>query len=258
MWRDGSSYDSYLGRWSRRVAERFVPWLEVKRGADWVDVGCGTGVLTRAIVDLENPGAVVGVDPSASFLATADGSLHDERVRFVEGQAGALPLADASADVIVSGLVLNFVEDVGQALRDMRRVARPGGLIGAYVWDYAGEMQLLRLFWDAAVTIDPAALVLHEGVRFRICQPEALRATFGASGLADVEVASIDVPTHFESFDDYWGPFLGGVGAAPAYVASLPEPGLERLRERLEATVPREPDGSIELIARAWAVRGLT
>lgn len=258
MWRDGSSYDSYVGRWSRRVAERFVPWLEARRGAEWVDVGCGTGVLTRAIIDLENPGGVVGVDPSAPFLAVAGRAIRDERVQFVEGQAGALPLPDASADVIVSGLVLNFVADVDAALVDMRRVARAEGLIGAYVWDYAAEMQLIRLFWDAAVALDPGAAHLDEGARFPICRPEALQAAFGTAGLGDVEVASIEVPTHFKSFDDYWEPFLGGVGPAPDYVASLPEAGLARLRERLATTLPREPDGSIELIARAWAVRGRT
>lgn len=258
MWRDGSSYDSYIGRWSRRVAERFVPWLQARRGSDWVDVGCGTGVLTRTILELENPATVVGVDPSPAFLTAAAGTVRDARARFLEGHAGELPLPVDSADVVVSGLVLNFVPDLRVALGELRRVTRAEGIVAGYVWDYAGEMQLLRLFWDAAVALDPGAAKLDEGVQFPICRPDALEHAFAAAGLGDVEVVSIDVPTHFDGFDDYWQPFLGGVGPAPTYAASLPESALASLRDRLDANVPREPDGTIELIARAWAVRGRT
>ena len=256
-WQDGSAYEGYVGRWSRRVAERFVPWVDVPRGASWADVGCGTGVLTRTIIELASPESVIGVDPSAGFLRTARASVRDSRVEFVEGSGGALPLLDESTDAVVSGLVLNFVPDVGEALTDMRRVAKREGTVAAYVWDYGGEMQLLRRFWDAAGALDAAAVELDEAVRSPLCRPDALERAFGAAGFDEVEVAGIEVPTVFRDFDDYWTPFLGGAGPAPGYVLSLDDEARERLRDRLFDTLPREPDGTIELIARAWAVRGI-
>jgi SAM-dependent methyltransferase len=256
-WQDGSAYEGYVGRWSRRVAERFVPWVDVARGGAWVDVGCGTGVLTRAIIELASPASVVGVDPSAGFLRTARSSVRDSRVEFVEGSGGALPLVDESIDAVVSGLVLNFVPEVGEALIDMRRVARREGIVAAYVWDYAGEMQLLRTFWDAATALETSAAELDEGVRFPLCHPDALEEAFTTAGFDEVEVVGIEVPTVFRDFDDYWTPFLSGVGPAPGYVASLDADARDSLRDRLVDTLPREPDGTIELIARAWAVRGI-
>ena len=257
-WHDGTGYEAYVGRWSRRVAERFLPSLDVDRGAAWIDIGCGTGVLTRAILDLEDPDSVVGIDPSTAFLGAARTSVHDPRVSFVEGTADAMPEASASADVIVGGLMLNFVPDLGRALTEMIRVVRPESPIAGYVWDYAEGMELIRLFWDAAVALDPAAAELDQGVRFPLCRPEALEAAFVDAGLEEVTVSAIDIPTVFRSFDDYWAPFLSGVRSAPAYVMSLDPAAREQLRNRLDWTLPREPDGSIELTARAWAVRGRT
>jgi SAM-dependent methyltransferase len=257
-WTDGAGYEAYVGRWSRRVAERFLPWLEVSRGATWIDVGCGTGVLTRAILDLEDPESVVGVDPAPAFLTTARTSIRDPRVNFLEATAEALPDGVGSADAIVAGLSLNFIPDLPAAMAELRRVCRRDGIVAGYVWDYAEDMQLLRTFWDAATGIDPSAAPLDEGVRFPLCRPERLEASFVAAGFADVGVVAIDIPTVFRGFDDYWTPFLSGVGPAPGYVAGLDAAARERLRNRLDWTLPREPDGSIDLTARAWAVRGRT
>jgi hypothetical protein len=139
----------------------------------------------------------------------------------------------------------------------MRRTARPGGLIGSYVWDYAGEMQLMRHFWDAAVALDPAAVELDEGRRFHFCNPEQLTKLFERAGLQRVETEAIDVPTVFRDFDDYWRPFLSGEAPAPGYAMSLSETQRATLRDRIREDLPIEPDGSIHLIARAWAVKGL-
>jgi SAM-dependent methyltransferase len=255
-WTDGAGYEAYVGRWSRRVAERFLPWLQVSRGASWIDVGCGTGVLTRAILDLEDPESVVGVDPAAPFLATARTAIRDPRVAFLEGTGEALPDGAGSAGAIVGGLSLNFIPDLPAAMAEFRRVARRDAVVAGYVWDYAEEMELIRRFWDAAIALDPASARLDEAVRFPICRPEALEAAFVAGGLSDVAVIPIDIPTVFRSFEDYWTPFLRGAGPAPAYVAALDEAARDRLRNRLDWTLPREPDGSIDLTARAWAVRG--
>ena len=255
-WTGGDDYESYVGRWSRPVAASFVDWLGVAPGRRWVDVGCGTGALTATILGRADPEAVVGVDPSAAFVAHAAAVLDHPRARFRAGDASSLPLDDGWADAIVSGLVLNFVPDPVAALREAGRTARPGATIAAYVWDYAGEMQLIRRFWDGAVALDPGAAGLDEGVRFPICAPGPLRRVFEGAGLTSVSVRAIDVPTTFATFDDYWSPFLTGVGPAPGYASALDDASRDRLREHLRTTLPVEPDGSINLVARAWAVRG--
>jgi hypothetical protein len=129
-------------------------------------------------------------------------------------------------------------------------------MVGAYVWDYAGDMQLMRYFWNAAVALDPPVQNLDEGVRFPLCKPEPLRTLFLGAGLADVDVRAIDVPTVFRDFDDYWMPFLGGQAPAPSYAMSLTEERRVQLRDRIRAALPIVEDGSISLTARAWAVRG--
>jgi SAM-dependent methyltransferase len=251
----GDPYEQYVGRWSRRVAPLFLAWLGVPAGRRWLDVGCGTGALCAAILEHCAPASVAGVEPSEGFLETARGRLAGRAVLH-RGDATRIPLADASVDVVVSGLVLNFVPDQRAALSEMARVTAGGGTIGAYVWDYAGKMELMRLFWDAAVEVDPGAARLDEGIRFPLCRPEALRELFADARLDDVQVTAIDIPTPFADFDDYWRPFLGGQGPAPAYAMSLDEAMRGRLRDRLRARVPVEADGSIALTARAWAVRG--
>jgi SAM-dependent methyltransferase len=256
VWAAGDRYEPYVGRWSRLVARAFVDWLAVGDGQDWLDVGCGTGALTRAIVEHARPQSVRGVDPSPGFLAYAQARLGGELVTFAVGDAQALPVETASVDVVVSGLVLNFVPQPGPAVAEMTRAARPGGLVAAYVWDYADRMELMRYFWDAAIALDPAATALDEGRRFPICQPEPLAALFTQAGVDDLDVRAIDVPTHFRDFDDYWSPFLGGQGPAPGYAMSLDDARRDALRDLIRSRLPFQPDGAIHLIARAWAVRG--
>ena len=256
VWASGAAYEPYVGRWSRLVASEFLRWLAIRDGARWVDVGCGTGAVAEAILRQADPSEVVGIDPSAAYVEYAQAHIIDPRARFEVGSASALPLDDAQVDAAVTGLVLNFVPDAVQALAEMVRVTRPGGTVGAYVWDYAGQMQLMRQFWDAAGALDPRARELDEGVRFPLCRPEPLQALFTGAGLADVQVRPIDVPTRFRDFDDYWTPFLGGQAPAPGYAMSLSEDRRTELREYLRVRLPYDGDGGIPLIARAWAVRG--
>lgn len=180
----------------------------------------------------------------------------DPRARFETGDARALPVETGAFDAVVSGLVLNFVPQPERAAGEMARAARPGATVAAYVWDYAGRMELMRHFWDAAVALDPAALELDEGRRFPMAKPAPLAALFEGGGLSDVVTRAIDVPTVFRDFDDYWTPFLGGQAPAPGYCMSLPEERRVALREEIRRRLPIERDGSIRLVARAWAVRG--
>ena len=254
-WESGDPYEQYVGRWSRRVAPAFLAWLAVPAGRRWLDVGCGTGALSAAILDHCAPASLTAIEPSEGFLETARRHLAPRAVLH-RASAAQIPLDAASVDSVVSGLVLNFVPDQPAAMAEMARVTGRGGTIAAYVWDYAEGMELMRLFWDAAVTLDPAAAGMDEGPRFPLCRPDALARLFGAAGLQRVEVTAIDIPTPFASFDDYWRPFLGGQGPAPAYAMALDEAARTRLRDRLRERLPATADGSIRLTARAWAVRG--
>jgi SAM-dependent methyltransferase len=253
---DGEAYEHYVGRWSRLVSHRFLDWLSLPPGLRWVDAGCGTGALTTTILERADPSRVTGIEPSEGFLTVARARIHDNRVEFGLGDAQSLPLKDAEADVSVSGLVLNFVPDKKRALQEMRRIVQPGGTVALYVWDYAGEMQLMRYFWDAVTDLFPKAAERDEGKQFPICKPGPLTDLFRATGLQAVEAHALDAPTVFADFDDYWSPFLRGQGPAGAYCVSLSEEEREHLRKRLEKSVPIRADGTIQLIARAWAVRG--
>ncbi len=257
MWAVGDAYEPYVGRWSRLVAQQFVPWLGLPPHRRWLDVGCGTGALTRTILGLASPALVLGIDRSEGFVRYARQQVRDDRAMFAAGDAQALPVGDGSCDAVVCGLVLNFIPDQPRALAEMMRVVRSGGVVACYVWDYAGQMQMMRYFWDAAAALDPDAAGLDEGVRFPVCRPEPLERLFAQAGLRRVQVRAIDVPTHFRDFDDYWSPFLGGQGPAPGYVMSLSDDRRVGLRERIRAALPVAADGSIPLMARAWAVQGI-
>jgi len=256
-WDIADAYEPYVGRWSRLVARGFLGWLAVPPGRRWLDVGCGTGALAETVLALAAPGGVVGIDPSPAYVAFARERVTDPRARFEVGDARALQEAPASFDAVVSGLVLNFVPEPEGAVSEMARVARPGEVVAAYVWDYAEGMRMMRHFWDAAGELDPRARELDEGRRFPLCKPEPLADLFRTAGLGEVEARAIDVPTVFRDFDDYWSPFLGGQAPAPGYAMSLSEERRAALRERIRAGLPTNAQGEHHLVARAWAVRGV-
>ncbi len=256
VWASGAAYEPYVGRWSRLVAREFVEWLAIPPAACWLDVGCGTGALTETILRHASPSQVHGIDPSGGYLALAREQVRDPRARFDVGDARHLSGESARYDAVVSALVLNFIPDIPTGVAEMTRVVRPGGIVAGYVWDYAGKMELMRYFWDAAVALKPEDLERDEGRRFPICKPGPLKDLFEGVGLQHVEVRNIDVSTPFRDFDDYWTPFLGGQFPAPDYAMSLNEEARTALRERIRSRLPIAADGSIPLIARAWAARG--
>lgn len=256
-WQMGDSYERYMGRWSRLVGARFLDWLAPAQGLDWLEVGCGTGALSAAILERCDPHSLISVDRSQPFLEAARAAIVDPRVEFLECDAQALPLPDDSADMVVSALVLNFVPDMHRALGEMVRVARGGARVAFYVWDYPGRgLAFVSAFWDAASALDPSAAQFSERRRFSSCTADALTALAGKAGLASVECTGLEVPTVFSSFEDYWTPFTLGAGPAPGYCSSLDPADRQRLEDRLSADLPRQDDGSIALTARAWAVRG--
>ncbi|WP_206797765.1 class I SAM-dependent methyltransferase [Amycolatopsis sp. MtRt-6] len=257
MWQSGDAYEAYIGRWSRRIAETFVRRLDAPASRRWLDVGCGTGALTSAVLTAADPAEVVGVDPSEGFLKTARARVTDPRASFTLADARSLPFPDERFDVVVSGLVLNFVPEPARAAAEIARVTVPGGVAATYLWDLAEGMELIRRFWDAAAELDPsAAAELDEGRRFTLCRPEPLGRLWTDAGFTAVSVGEIKIPTVFADFDDYWQPFLGAQGPAPSYLATLPETDRDRIRELLRGRLPANPDGSIPLTARAWVVSG--
>jgi len=249
-------YEQYVGRWSRRLAPEFIRWLDVAPGSRWLDVGCGTGAFTSAVLERAAPTAVVGIDPSKPFVEHARSTVDDPRASFEVGNAMSLDLPSASFDAAAATLVLNFVPDPVAAIKEMRRVVRPGGTVGASVWDYAEGMRMLRVFWDAAAEFDPASSALDEGRRFSICNPDGLRNCFEQAELEKIDVRSLQVEMVFNGFDDYWAPFLGGQGPAPAYAMSLTDVERGRIAELIRSRLTPDADGSIRMTSSAWAVRG--
>jgi trans-aconitate methyltransferase len=250
-WSDGGVYESFIGRWSRLVAAEFVDWLEQPAALRWLDVGCGTGVLTSEILRAAEPAAVLGIDPSEGFVEYARQAVQDERASFDVRSAAELP--DGPFDVVVAGLVLNFIPERVEALRRMREI---GSTVAVYVWDYAAGMQLLRYFFDTMLELRPQDRHRDEGSRFGFCTAEGLEDLFHDAGFGEVRTREIVVPTVFTSFDDYWQPFLGGTGVAPAYLRSLDPADQDAMREGVRERLPIEADGSIRLTARAWAATG--
>ena len=255
MWVVGDAYEAFMGRWSRPVAEVFVGGLAVPVRRRWLDVGCGTGALTDAILVAADPTEVTGVDPSGTFVVRAATTVTDPRARFERADASSLPYTDGRFDAAVSGLVLNFVPEPEKAIRELVRVTVPGGTVAGYVWDYP-NMAMLRYFWEAATSVDTEAADLNEMSKYPLCSADQLAKLWTVGGLEDVTVEPLEILTVFRSFDDYWTPFLGGQGPGPAYVATLADDQRSALRDLLHERLPSQPDGTIGLTARAWTVRG--
>jgi ubiquinone/menaquinone biosynthesis C-methylase UbiE len=254
QWESGDPYEYFMGRWSRLVGQSFINWLSAKPEKKWLDVGCGTGALSEAVLSSKNPSALVALDQSEGFVNSVQQRL-GKSAHCEVGDAMDLSFQDSSFDYVISGLVLNFIPEPEKALREMKRVISPDGVVAVYIWDYSGKMEFLKYFWDAVVVLDPAASGLHEGTRFPDANAEGLYRLFEKAEFANTKVDSLEIETNFNNFDDYWKPFLGGQGPAPTYVLSLSESDRRRLRDTLHDSLPIQEDGSIPMIARAWAAK---
>jgi len=253
-WQTGDPYEYYMGRWSSLVARSFIGWLSPYSELIWLDVGCGTGALSEEVIKTCQPAEVIAIDQSEGFVDTSKKRLgHTATVKL--GNALAIPLEDSSVNVTISGLVLNFIPDQRKAMEEMKRVTTSSGIVAVYVWDYAGKMDFLNRFWDTAVELNENAMQLHEGERFPECNSEGLRNIFGNSGFNNIEIKPLEIVTKFANFDDYWKPFLGGQGPAPTYLMSLDEFERDRLKRALLERLPIQADGSISMVARAWAAK---
>jgi SAM-dependent methyltransferase len=255
-WTSGADYDRWMGRWSRLVAVEFLSWLALPRGLRYLDVCCGSGMLTEAIVEDLAPANVHGIDASPAQIQFARANHRWPNVDFQAGDALRLPFAADTFDVAVCGLGLNFVPEPARALREMGRVTGSGNCIAAYVWDYQEGARFLREFWDAAAAVDPESPGYDQARRFPLCHPDELRGVFDKVGLKQIAVTALSITTRFANFSDYWQPLLTGQGSAPSYLAACSEATRNAICERLRKSLPADAHGAITLPARAWAVRG--
>jgi SAM-dependent methyltransferase len=244
-----------MGRWSRVLARELLVFAGIRDGQRVLDVGTGTGALASALVASGPNVQVVGVDPSAGFIAYAQKN-GGPRARFEVGDAQALKFADGSFDAAMALLVLNFVPDHAKAAFEMRRVTRPGGTVSACVWDYDAGMQMLRYFWDEVIALDPAMEPKDER-HMKLSRRGQLGELWRKAGFTNVEEQPLTIDQQYSSFNDYWESFLKGAGPGGAYVVSLPEPKRQELERRMrERLLKNGQDGPFTLKARAWCVKG--
>jgi SAM-dependent methyltransferase len=256
MFSMSAGYETFMGRWSRRMAPAYVAFAGVKSGDRVLDVGTGTGSLAAAVEAATTSGEITGVDPSEGFIGYAKKSARSGRVRFEVGDAQALQFKDASFDQTMALLVMNFVPDHQKAIGEMRRVTRPQGVVSACVWDYNAGMEMLRFFWDEVVALDPAMAPRDER-NMKLSREGQLGELWKKAGLVNVQEKALVIEQPFASFDDYWGSFLKGAGPGGAYVVSLTDDGRRQLETRMRKRLLGDrQDGAFTLKARAWCVRG--
>lgn len=256
-----AAYEYFMGRWSARLAPLFAAFASSDSGERVLDVGCGTGILSRALLDLAPNIEVIGIDPTASYVDWACRSLRSPRVRFQVGTVEALAFADAAFDAALALLVVQELADPPRAMREMARVTRRGGCVAACKWDFGHGLPMLSLFWHAAEAVSPDAVARYranKGIRPDYAGPDELAALWRDSGLSEVRTVALDITMEFTSFEDFWLPFLGGATALCVFARNLNDATegavATRLRETLSSAFGA---GRFTLPARAWAVSGV-
>jgi len=256
---DGDGYELQMGRWSRRLAGPFLDFVGTADSERVLDVGCGTGALVDALTKRCQIGEVRGVDFSPAYIEHAARRNGDPRIVFEVGDACALAFPDHSFDRVLSLLVLHFIPKADRAVAEMRRVARPGAVVGAAVWDARGGFVANRIFFDAAAILDPKANERRARNYTRpMTRPGELAKAWHAAGFTDVVDTTLSIRMELASFEDYWAPYVAKDGPQAEYVATLGDVERARLRDAVRlAYVDGEPDGPRSYAALAWAVKGI-
>jgi SAM-dependent methyltransferase len=256
MFSASNNYERFMGRWSRLLAPMLIEFAGVRDSDKVLDVGTGTGSLASALAASRPASEIIGIDPSKGFIQFAAKQGNADRVRFEVGDAQALRFPNASFDHAMALLVMNFIPDHMKALSEMQRVTRPQGVVSACVWDYDDGMQMLRIFWDEVVALDPAAAPKDER-HMKLSREGQLGQLWRKANLVNVQERPMSIDQTFASFSDYWEPFLTGAGPGGAYVVSLSEPRRRELETRLrKRLLDGRDDGAFTLLGRVWCVRG--
>jgi SAM-dependent methyltransferase len=255
---DGAGYERQMGRWSRRLAPLFIDFAGIRAGEPVLDVGCGTGSLTFTLAQNPKIGNISAIDFSPIYIEHAKGINSDPRVRFQVADACALPFEDAAFDHCASLLVLAFIPQSHLAVREMRRVTRPGGTVAAAMWDARGGMIMSRMFWDTAAMLDRRAVERRAQVYTRpMTRPGDLTRAWRDAGFDDVVDGAITIRMDFAGFEDFWSPFEGKDGPYAEYVGSLSAEEKAKLRDAVRlAYIDGEPDGPRSYASTAWVVKG--
>ena len=249
---DADAYERFMGRWSRAVAPVFLHWLDSPKHGKWLDVGCGTGILTEALLDLCDPASVTGIDSSAAQIAAASGDRAAQRARFRKADAMALPFPDRSFDNAVCALVINFIADPVRALTEMRRVTVRGGCLGGYVWDFEKDLSpsgpLRRAMQAFGAEVPEVPGTVHSSLR-------ALESLFREAGLSTIESRTVDVTLAYPDFEDFWSAQTPGYSPTTRVINAMTDAERGRLMRAVRESVPRAHHGRIEYTARANAIK---
>jgi ubiquinone/menaquinone biosynthesis C-methylase UbiE len=257
--RGPEAYDSYMGRWSKRLASAFLEFAGLIEGGAVLDVGCGTGSLTLEIAAHRIAGSIDALDYESEFVEALNTRKGAGLINVRQGDAMALPYQSARFDMALSLLVLHFVLDPARAISEMVRVVKPGGTVAAAVWDTFGGMPSRRMFWDTVAAIHPPAEQRRSDLLIRpMTRPNELQTAFQRAGLANVAATLLTIRMDFESFEDFWIPAVFGQGNHSEFLAGLPEPTQREIESGVRAAyLAGLPDGPRSFASSAWAVRGL-
>ncbi len=249
---DSAGYERLMGRWSRAVGAVFIDWMAPPANARWLDTGCGTGVFTELVLNTCSPASVCAIDPAQSQIEHASRQPMAQRAAFRVADAQALPFADAAFDVVASALVINFIPDKPRALCEMRRVARAGGIVAGYVWDFAEELSPSGPFRRGMRRFGAEVAPLPGASDSRLA---ALRALFEQAGLNEITTRTIDVSLPYTDFDDFWQAQTTRYSPTTKIVEAMTAGKREQLMEAVHAEVPVRADGTVEYFARANAIK---
>jgi len=255
--RNAETYEQLMGRWSRRLAPELIAFSGFHHGDTVVDVGCGTGSLTFALI-AAGAGSVQGIDFSQAYVDFAQARINGEPVVVQRGDAGAMPYRAGEFDRALCQLVLQFVPDAGSVVAEMRRVVRPGGTVTAAVWDHFGGYVIQRMLWDTAAVLDPAADVGRgEMLAVPVSRPGGMGDLWREHGLIDVMESAITIRMEYAAFDDFWAPIAAGEGRVGSYVAGLASGSRATLEHHVRrAYLGQQPDGPRSFAALALVCRG--
>jgi ubiquinone/menaquinone biosynthesis C-methylase UbiE len=256
---DASGYEQLMGRWSKKLAPPFIDFVGLSDGEKVLDVGCGTGSLTFTLAERAHLSEISAIDYAPVFVEALKQRNTDPRIKVQQADACALPFEHGSFDRAMALLVLHFVPEAGKAVAEMRRVVRPGGVVGAVVWDHLGGMGAMRMMIDTvAVLFDSGRQLRNRYVFQPMMQPGEMKQTFLDQGLVDVTETELMIRMNYDNFDDYWAPIAAGEGPLGGFMATLDAAQRARTDSAMrDAYEGGRPDGPRSFASVAWACRGV-